>query len=129
MNNLQSVLTQQSRFERYEDWQRWAQEDDRRKGLQRWRDNEVSDLYDHQIIRRRYDELVDARASGEPERLFYYFNEGLHGNMGGMGDPQLYSKAKSGTKSLIGRYIDEIVAALQQLDETRIRVPKIRIEP
>ena len=110
-------MMRQSSYDRYEDWYSWAREDDRRKGLHRWREDEASDLYDYQIIRRRYDELVEARRSGDPERLFYYFNEGLHGNMGGMGAPQLYNKAKSGTKLLIDQYIEEIVAALKDLED------------
>ena len=110
-------MMRQSSYDRYEDWYSWAREDDRRKGLHRWREDEASDLYDYQIIRRRYDELVEARRSDDPERLFYYFNEGLHGNMGGMGAPQLYNKAKSGTKLLIDQYIEEIVAALKDLED------------
>ena len=117
MPDAARALSSKADFNTYAEWLDWAQAEDRRKGLDRWREDESSDLYDYQIIRRRYDELVEARASGSPERLFYYLNEGLHGNMGGMGSPLLYSKAKSGTKLLIHQYIDEIVAALVDLEE------------
>ena len=96
----------------YEEWLDGATRHDARRGLLRWREEERSDLYDYRVIRRRYDELVETRESGDPEQLLYYLNEGLHGNMGGMGTPELYAKARSGTKDLVTRYIDEMVAAL-----------------
>ncbi|MDZ7684953.1 MAG: DUF3336 domain-containing protein [Gammaproteobacteria bacterium] len=48
--------------------------------------------------RQRLDELREVRASGDPHRLLYYLNEGLHGNMGGMGSSRMYRKTKFGTE-------------------------------
>lgn len=98
--------------ENYQQWSEWARAEDRRRGLDRWKAREASDLYDYRVIRRRFDELREARASGDAQRLLFYLNEGLHGNMGGMGSPQLYAEANFGTKDLITDYLDEIVAAL-----------------
>ena len=106
----------QPTFERYAEWIDWAHQHDEKSGLAAWKENERSDLYDHRIIRHRYDELVEARASQDPDKLIYYLNEGLHGNMGGMGNPALYGKARSGTKHLINDYINEIVAALDDFE-------------
>ena len=47
--------------------------------------------------------------------MLFTLNEGIHGNMGGMGKPVLYSRAKFGTKNLIGDYVDAIVDALEHL--------------
>jgi len=102
--------------ESYEEWKAWAQAEDRRTGADAWKDVEESPLYDNEIIRLRYDDLVDVRRSGQADRLVYYLNEGLHGNMGGMGSPALYAEARFGTKTLITLYIDEIVAALHDLE-------------
>jgi NTE family protein len=99
----------------YAEWKAWAQEEDRRSGADLWRLEEQSDLYDYRVIRRRYDELCEVRASGDPVRLVYYFNEGIHGNMGGMGNPALHMRAHFGTKELVTRYVAEIVAALEDL--------------
>ena len=44
-------------------------------------------------------------------------NEGVHGNLGGIGKPSLYNKARLGTKNLITRYIDELCGALNDLNE------------
>lgn len=100
----------------YEQWKAWAIAEDRRTGADRWKAEEESPLYDHAVIRRRYEEIVEIRAAGDPHRLLYYLNEGLHGNMGGMGAPGLYGHARFGTKQLIVDYVRELVAALRDLE-------------
>lgn len=102
--------------EDYNAWKAWAQAEDLRSGAARWKDEEACDLYDYKVIRRRFDELVDIRTSGDVHRLLFYLNEGLHGNMGGMGAPGLYSRARFGTKTLVSRYVLELVAALDDLE-------------
>lgn len=105
------------RAESYEQWKTLAQAEDRRSGADAWKAEDRTRLYDYQVIRRRHDELVEVRRSGDPQRLLYYLNEGLHGNMGGMGSPALYARARFGTKTLVARHIDEIAAALKDLAE------------
>ena len=99
----------------YGEWKAEALLEDARSGAEQWKAQEDSTHYDYRIIRYRLDELVAVRESGDLSRLLYYLNEGLHGNMGGMGSPQLYTRAKFGTKDLIIRYVDEVVLALRQL--------------
>lgn len=109
--------------ETFEQWQAYAAARDKRSGADRWRENDKSSLYDHKVIRYRHDELVNVRKKGKPDRLLYYLNEGLHGNMGGMGNPALYVRALSGTKHLISKHLSELVLALDDLehaDETII---------
>ena len=100
----------------YEEWKTWALAEDRRTGADAWRDEEESDAYDHRVIRHRHDELVEIRRSGDTHRLLFYLNEGLHGNMGGMGAPALYTRAKFGTKTLITSYVDELCGALRDVE-------------
>ena len=99
----------------YDEWKAAALADDERSGAAAWRRKEASDLYDYRVIRRRLDEIREVRASGDPHRLLYYLNEGIHGNMGGMGSTRLYRQAKFGTKDLITSYINEQAAALEQI--------------
>jgi len=99
----------------YEEWKQQALETDQRSGAEQWKDTEASDLYDHKVIRRRYDELVNIRQGGDLHELQFYLNEGIHGNMGGMGAPNLFTKCEVGTKKLIVDYVGEILAALDQL--------------
>ncbi|MFT5154157.1 MAG: TAG lipase/steryl ester hydrolase/phospholipase A2/LPA acyltransferase, partial [Planctomycetota bacterium] len=106
MNDLQS----------YEEWKACALAEDHRTGAEEWKERDACDLYDYQVIRLRHDELAEIRHSGNPHRLLYYLNEGLHGNMGGMGAPGLYSHARFGTKHLISSYVEELVGALSDLE-------------
>ncbi len=107
----------------YREWKAWALEEDARSGADLWKTEEECPLYDNRVIRRRYEELVEVRASGDAQRLLFYLNEGLHGNMGGMGSPALYARARFGTKELVTDYIGELVGALgdlEALDESEI---------
>ena len=101
----------------YEQWRANAAAKDARDGAQRWRSREETPLYDYKVIRRRYDELREVRASGDAHRLLFYLHEGMHGNMAGMGSARLYKRSLIGTKDLITNYINELVAALEQLEE------------
>ena len=46
--------------------------------------------FDHEIIRSRLSELKSIRQKGDAHELLYYFSEGIHGNMAGMGTPEIY---------------------------------------
>ncbi|MDE0349584.1 MAG: DUF3336 domain-containing protein [Gammaproteobacteria bacterium] len=99
----------------YEEWRAEAQARDEQTGAARWKADDRTDLFDYRVIRRRMDELVDVRAEGDPRRILYYLNEGLHGNMGGMGSSRLYGRAALGTKDLVSDYVRELAGALEQL--------------
>ncbi len=99
--------------ESYEEWLKYATEQDKATGMADWREVEQSDLYDNDQIKLRLKKLRDAR--GDAEALLFLLNEGIHGNMGGMGNPKLHHQALSGTKQLIVDYVDEIANALQYL--------------
>ena len=105
----------------YEQWKSEAKENDKKSGADNWKHVEKTGRYDYSVIRKRYDELIEIRSSNDSVKLLYYLNEGIHGNMAGMGSPALYSKALVGTKVLVEAYIDELVAALQQLHESESR--------
>ncbi len=104
-----------SRQSGYEEWKRQALARDVRHGLERWKADDRSVDYDYQIIARRWSEIAELRRTGNLRQLIYYFNEGIHGNMGGMGSPRLYQHANFGTKDLINRYVAEVIGALEDL--------------
>ena len=64
----------------------------------------------------RLDNLRRLKSRQDIAGLLYNLNEGIHGNVGGMGKPGLYGHAMSGTKQLIEDYIDEVVHALDLID-------------
>ena len=101
----------------YKEWLAAARRHDDLSGMTDWRHVEHTDLYDYAQIRLRLDRLRNLRARSDHQGLLYALNEGIHGNMGGMGKGVLYRMAKSGTKRLIEDYIDEIDASLKLLAE------------
>ncbi len=110
----------------YADWREAAISHDKLTGMNQWRAVERSSLYDYHSIRQRLDTLRELRASKDDHGLLFTLNEGIHGNMAGMGKTALYKRAKFGTKHLIEEYVDEIVDALHYL--SKLRSNKISFE-
>lgn len=109
----------------YDAYRSAAIEHDELSGMADWREVEHTDLYDHAQIRLRLDRLKNLRARNDHQGLLFALNEGIHGNMGGMGKSVLYRMAKFGTKRLIEEYIAEIDASLRviaELDDSVIPV-------
>lgn len=99
----------------YAEWSDAAQAYDVWSGAERWRMMDQSRRYDYVSIRVRLDRLRSLRARHDNRGLLFTLNEGIHGNMGGMGNSKLYDRAKFGTKLLIQDYVDEVVDALLHL--------------
>lgn len=104
----------------YEEWKAAAQAYDSQTGLDRWKIMDQSRRYDYVAIRVRLDRLRTLRARQDNRGLLFSLNEGIHGNMGGMGSSSLYEKSKFGTKQLVVDYVDEIVSALDHLASPEI---------
>lgn len=114
-----------SAIETYDEWKAHALEEDAASGASDWKIKEETTDFDYRVIRRRYQELVAVREEGDIDGLCYYLNEGIHGNMAGMGAPKLYTRAAFGTKKLIEDYNAELVAALRLLaDAPEEELPK-----
>ena len=100
----------------YEEWQEAAVGYDEASGLLDWKKSDASKHFDYESIRRRLRRLRRLRRSGDCSGVLFALNEGIHGNIDGMGHGRLYNKAQFGTKRLIEDYVDEVVAALDLLD-------------
>ncbi len=103
----------------YAQWSELAKEHDELSGQKRWRDVDQTTQYDYVQIRLRLDMLRSLRARQDYQGLLFALNEGIHGNMGGMGRSSLYLRANFGTKRLIEQYIDEIDESLRFLAELK----------
>lgn len=114
---LRRVEREMQDSESYSEWTEHAREHDEISGAARWRGSDQSSLYDYASIRRRLDRLRFLRARHDDAGLLFTLNEGIHGNMGGMGSSKLYQRARSGTKQLVENYIAEIVDALEHIAE------------
>ena len=101
----------------YDQWRTAALEHDELSGKRRWREVDQTSQYDYAQIRLRLDRIRSLRARHDHHGLLFTLNEGIHGNMGGMGRSSLYRQAKFGTKKLIEQYIDEVDESLRYLAE------------
>ncbi len=99
----------------YEEWLEAAREFDNATGMDRWRLVDQSEDFDYTLVRARLDKLRRLRKQNNNSGLLFALNEGIHGNLGGMGNEALYYQAKSGTKKLIEDYINEISESLEFL--------------
>ncbi|QGN54221.1 DUF3336 domain-containing protein [Novosphingobium sp. Gsoil 351] len=96
----------------YAEWSAAAKSCDRVSGADAWKADEVDGSFDAADIRRRQDSLRQSVESRDGEGLLNILSEGIHGNMGGMGNPELYARSKYGTKDLIPQYVAAIIEAL-----------------
>lgn len=99
----------------YGTWKEAALELDRLEGLDEWKADEASDDYDWRLIRSRLRQIRQYRAENQIEKLVRHLRQGLHWNLGNIGNPALYSKTRVGTKKLIHDYVSEVCNALDQL--------------
>ena len=99
----------------YAIWSQAAQELDHRTGMDEWKDDETSDLYDWRLIRSRLRQIRQYRAENDIPKLVYHLRQGLHWNVGNIGNPHLFATACFGTKNLVKEYVTEVAATLDDL--------------
>lgn len=105
--------------ESYEQWREVAAEVDLYSGAREWRDNDESHDYDYRLVRARVAELQRMRAENDADGLMHELRQGLHWNLGNMGNAALYGPSLVGTKSLIERYLSEVVESLRWICKSR----------
>lgn len=101
--------------ETYAEWSEAAAAYDTATGAARWRKTEQTNQYDYAQIQQRLERLQSFRQEGDNLALMFTLNEGVHGNMGGMGKSGLYQKSILGTKYLIEDYVSEICNSLNHI--------------
>lgn len=104
----------------YAQWREAAAELDRREGWDDWQAEEASDDYDWRLIRSRLRQIRQYRELGNTLKLIHHLRQGLHWNLGNLGNPRLYSYARVGTKRLVHEYTREVASALQWICETEL---------
>ena len=118
---LRNPARAMDRAKSYDDWKVAAIAHDQASGAAGWKAEDRSRIYDYVEIRKRLDVLRDCRARGDDLGLLYALNEGVHGNMGGMGKAELYARARFGTKQLIMDYVAELCGAMEHLASANVR--------
>ena len=99
----------------YKEWKAAAIAYDKATKLQEWKAEDESPHFDHASIRRRLVRLRKLRRKKDYAGVLYALNEGVHGNIDGIGRAELYGKAKFGTKKLIVDYVNEVASAIELL--------------
>lgn len=117
--DLKNIKKELSQAKSYEEWKDLAATYDRVSGMDAWKQVNHSDLYDNDEIYLRLETIRAYREQGDDQGLLFALNEGVHGNMGGMGNPRLYEKALLGTKQLIEDYVDELVDAIHHIADKK----------
>lgn len=120
-SNLAKLNTSLSDAQDYAAWSATAQLHDIETGVIDWKETDESKHFDYQSIRRRLRRLKRLRKNKDNRGLLYALNEGVHGNMDGMGNGRLYEKAKFGSKRLIEDYVDAIDESLTHLASKRVK--------
>ena len=96
----------------YPDWAAAARAFDEAGGAARWRKEESSPAFDTASVRRRLDTIRSLLAASDDRALLFVLNEGVHGNMDGIGNGGLWGQAKFGTKQLVEEYMEALAACL-----------------
>jgi len=99
----------------YEEWRDIAGQLDEVSGANKWKASADSEYFDANQISARYRRMKDCMDKGNYEELLFTLNEGIHGNMAGMGSAQLYGHTRLGTKQLIVDFVELIASALRSL--------------
>ena len=102
----------------YEQWHEIALELDYLTGQAEWKQELESDLYNVPLILDRYNELRDALERRDHARLIRSLREGLHHDLGNIGNPALFARSRVGTKLLIENYLDIVCHAIRYVAET-----------
>ena len=97
----------------YKEWKAAAIAYDKGTGLEEWKKDDESPHFDHASIRRRLVRLRKLRRKKDYVGVLYALNEGVHGNIDGIGRAELYGKAMFGTKKLIVDYVNEVSSAIE----------------
>jgi TAG lipase / steryl ester hydrolase / phospholipase A2 / LPA acyltransferase len=99
----------------YQEWLELANAADQAEGLDEWREDDVSDHYDWRLIRSRLRQIRQMRAEGQGAKLRHHLRQGLHWNLGNLGNPMLYGMSRVGTKMLVHDYVNEVAETLVDL--------------
>ena len=118
---VNATKNKMSNAKTYAEWKKAAVAHDQSNGMQKWKQVEESSRYDYASIRRRLNKLTLFKQNNDNHGLLFTLNEGIHGNLGGMGRSSLYQKAKFGTKDLITDYVEEVSLALEHLGQPRLK--------
>lgn len=99
----------------WEAWQEAAREADALTGADDWRADDQSDLVDAELLRAEIASLRALREANDGVRLADALTRSLYRHLPDFSAPELYSEALTGTKHVVGDYLDEAEACMRAL--------------
>lgn len=119
-NKLAKHRARMDQAKNYEQWKEAALELDYLEGNVEWKEAFSSPLYNYKLI---YDRLTEIRSFQTQKNnfdLIRSLREGLHHDLGNMGDARLYGRSHVGTKHLIEEYVNQVCSSLNYVCNTSI---------
>lgn len=83
--------------------------------MNEWKRKKESQLYDHVGIENKLNVILRLREEKKVHELKSLLRSSLLRNIGGIGNMELHTKCKIGTKVLIEQYVDTVVKALEYI--------------
>jgi NTE family protein len=99
----------------YTEWEQLGTELDALAGLDLWKLDNTSPDYNYELIHERLVSLRTLQQKQELRPLLRSLREGLHHDLGNMGNAALYCRANVGTKKLIEDYVEQVCSALNHV--------------
>lgn len=115
---LRQLEQKQTHAPNYAAWKKAGIEYDKLSGADEWKTRDRSSDFDYQLIRTRIQHIERTRAKGDIHKLVFHMHEGLHGSLGNISNPALYTHSKIGTKRLIENYLHTVCDALNYICDT-----------
>ncbi|KAK0545350.1 hypothetical protein OC845_005136 [Tilletia horrida] len=102
----------------WEEWKTVALELDGFLGLQRWKEEDGSGLYDWILVKKVASSLRSHRTQGDADKLIEVLELCLKNNFAGVENFKLFSQTYFGSKNLIERFAAEVEESLRFIRET-----------
>lgn len=96
----------------YTEWEQLGTELDALSGLDLWKLDNTSPDYNYELIHERLVSLRTLQETRQVPALLRSLREGLHHDLGNMGNVRLYCYANVGTKKLIEQYVQQVCDSL-----------------
>jgi TAG lipase/steryl ester hydrolase/phospholipase A2/LPA acyltransferase len=94
-------------------WVKAAKELDALDGCHEWKAEDESDLYDHEDLKCKLENLESAKDNEDLSRMLRVIRMELGRDVAGIGNPKLYDHSRFGTKDLIERYVATAVDTIE----------------
>ena len=117
---LSQLYAARDNAKNYNEWREISLELDALTGLDLWKIETASSTYNHELLRERLLHLRQWRNAKDHKQLIRALREGLHHDLGNMGNPLLYGRAHVGTKRLIEDFVDEVCDSLEYLCDANL---------